>query len=52
MTAGTVRAEVDAEFDDVAALSGWELRPGIGVGAFREGIHLRGRRSSVTLEGS
>ncbi|MBR7836777.1 hypothetical protein KDL01_26085 [Actinospica durhamensis] len=52
MTAETVRAEVDAQSDDVAALSGWELRPLIGVSALREGIHLRGRRSSVTLEGS
>lgn len=52
MTAGTVRAEPDAELDDVAALSRWELRPGIGVSALTEGIHVRGRRSSVTLEGS
>jgi len=40
------------EPDAVAALAGWQLRPGIAVTPLVEGIHLRGRRSRVTLEGS
>ncbi|MGF1430289.1 hypothetical protein [Kitasatospora sp. LaBMicrA B282] len=38
--------------DAVAALEGWRLRPGVAVTPLREGLHLRGRRSAVTLEGS
>ncbi|MFC1419005.1 hypothetical protein [Streptacidiphilus cavernicola] len=42
---------VDAA-DAVDALAGWRLRPGVAVTPLRDGIHLRGRRSNVTLEGS
>ncbi|MFC1430206.1 hypothetical protein ACEZDB_05965 [Streptacidiphilus sp. N1-3] len=35
--------------DDLAA---WRLRPGVAVTLLSDGIHLRGRRSNVTLEGS
>jgi hypothetical protein len=38
--------------DAVDGLAAWRLRPGVAVTLLREGIHLRGRRSSVTLEGS
>ncbi|MFE2043116.1 hypothetical protein ACFXAZ_19740 [Streptomyces sp. NPDC059477] len=38
--------------DAVDALAGRELRPGTGVTPLRNGIHLRGWRSNVTLEGS
>jgi hypothetical protein len=51
-TAVTDRVEATAGPDAVAALAGWQLRPGVGVTPLLEGIHLRGRRSSVTLEGS
>ncbi|GGP96531.1 hypothetical protein [Streptomyces roseolilacinus] len=30
----------------------WRLRPGVAVTPLRNGLHLRGRRGSVTLEGS
>ncbi|GHG61758.1 hypothetical protein [Streptomyces griseocarneus] len=30
----------------------WRLRPGVAVTLLRNGLHLRGRRGSVTLEGS
>ncbi|WP_354644092.1 hypothetical protein [Kitasatospora camelliae] len=38
--------------DAVAGLAGLRLRPGVAVTPLRNGLHLRGRRSSVTLEGS
>ncbi len=49
--AATVAAPT-TEPDVVAALAGWQLRPGIALTPLLEGIHLRGRRSRVTLEGS
>ena len=38
--------------DPVDGLVGLRLRPGTAVTPLRDGLHLRGRRSSVTLEGS
>lgn len=33
-------------------VTAWRLRPGVAVTLLRNGLHLRGRRGSVTLEGS
>ncbi|WFB05869.1 hypothetical protein LRS74_01630 [Streptomyces sp. LX-29] len=38
--------------DRPGAPAGWRLRPGVAVTPLRDGLHLRGRRGSVTLEGS
>lgn len=38
--------------DLLDTLAWWRLRPGVAVTALRGGLHLRGPRASVTLEGS
>ncbi|WP_327065071.1 hypothetical protein [Kitasatospora sp. NBC_01302] len=42
----------DDATDGVAALAGQQLRPGVAVTPLRDGLHLRGWRAAVTLEGS
>ncbi|AUG81081.1 hypothetical protein CFP65_6425 [Kitasatospora sp. MMS16-BH015] len=38
--------------DAVDTLADWRLRPGVAFTPLRNGLHLRGRRATVTLEGS
>ncbi|MFF7636372.1 hypothetical protein ACFZB9_24970 [Kitasatospora sp. NPDC008050] len=49
---GTENGSTDQPADSVATLTAHQLRPGLAVTPLRDGLHLRGWRSSVTLEGS
>ncbi|MFH8368383.1 hypothetical protein [Streptomyces sp. NPDC018031] len=48
----TGRTAATAAPDALGTATGWRLRPGVAVTVLRNGLHLRGRRGSVTLEGS
>src|SRR2546430_7744933 len=38
--------------EELESLARWRLRPGVRATAVRDGVHLRGWRGAVTLEGS